>query len=359
MNALKGVMMKEKLESFLQYMGYFYASTSLPEFSVLFLPEDNCVEVITIVDYQKEIYLSDEIYNGIRSKFVQSFKERGFSNVHMITIVLCKEDSQVNKVFDKDIQCWYINTLNNTLIVPEGHIEDFYGLKKKIQEVLLNPEYYNACNSVRDENNTEDLKKNIFNKVPFVNIAIVLLNIIVFILCAFTDDMLYNKGAFSFFYIEESKQYYRFLSSVFLHIDIRHLFSNILVLFFLGNSVEKEIGHLKYIILYFISALAGNIASVIYEVSVGMVIASVGASGAVFGIVGAVLILLLTKRGKWENITLSRMLIMIVYSLYSGFMAENVNNAAHIGGFISGLFVMSILCYIHKLPRKKEVFHEN
>lgn len=351
--------MKEKIGSFLQYMGYFYASTSLPEFSVFFLPEDNCVEVITVVDYQKEIYLSDEIYNGIRDRFIQSFKERGFNNVHMLTLVLCKENFQVEKVFDEDIQCWYINTFNNTLIVPHGHIEDFYGLKRKIEDVLLSSDKYERFNQLNAEGNIKDVKKKRIHKLPFMNIAIVFINIIVFILCAFTEDVLYNKGAFSIFYIEETRQYYRFLSSVFLHVDVRHLFSNMLVLFFLGNSVEKEIGHWQYVILYFVSALGGNIASAIYEISIGTAIASVGASGAVFGIVGAVLMLLFTRRGKWENITLPRMLIMIAYSLYSGLMAENVNNAAHIGGCIIGLFVMGIFCLMHKALRKKEVFHEN
>ncbi len=351
--------MKEKIGSFLQYIGYFYASTSLPEFSVFFLPGDNCVEVITIVDYQKEIYLSNEIYNGIRSRFVQSFKERGFTNVHMMTLVLCKENSRIDKVFEEDIQCWYINTVNNILIVPEGHVEDFYGLKRKIEDILLNFEECNTFNNLNEEKNIESMKKKRFNNIPFINVAIVFLNIIAFILCAFTEDVLYNKGAFNIFYIEETKQYYRFLSSVFLHIDARHLFSNMLVLFFLGNSVEREVGHWKYAILYFVSAFGGNIASAIYEVSVGIVIASVGASGAVFGIVGAVLMLLLSRKGKWENITLPRMLIMIVYSLYSGLMAENVNNVAHIGGFITGLLVMGIFCFIHRLLRKKEVFHEN
>ena len=351
--------MKEKIGSFLQYIGYFYASTSLPEFSVFFLPEDNCVEVVMVVDYQKEIYLSKEIYNGIHDRFEQSFKERGFSNVHMLTLVLCKENMQLDMVFGEDVLCWYINTIDNTIIVPKGHVEDFYGLKGKIEDFMLNTDAFNHFQNANDENNAESMKKKSFFELPFINVTIVLINIVVFILCAFTTDVLYNKGAFSIFHIEETKQYYRFLSSLFLHVDVRHLFSNMMVLFFLGNSVEKEIGHWKYSILYFVSGIVGNVASAIYEYSVGTVIASIGASGAVFGVVGAVLMLLFIRKGKWENITLPRMLIMIVYSLYSGFMVENVNNAAHIGGFIIGLLVMGMFWIIHKLLRKKEVFHEN
>ncbi len=352
--------MKQKLNNFLMSEGYFYAATSLPEFSVFFLPTNTSVEVVMIVDYQKEIYLSEEVYTGIREKFIQSFQEKGFSNVHMIALVLCKDVSQVHHIFYKDLFSWYINVEEKDLFVPDNHMEDFYGLKGKINAFLLNSDAYiqtENTNSVK-LSLVERVKRN-WKKLPYVNVVIVLLNVLIFILCAFSQDVLYNKGAFSFLLIEDTKQYYRFITSAFLHANINHLFNNMLVLYFLGNTVEEKIGHFQYAILYFLSAIVGNIASAFYEVYVGQFIFSVGASGAVFGIVGAVLMLVLLQGGKWENITLPRILIMVLYSLYSGFTAENINNVAHIGGFITGLLIMGTFSIMNMFLKKKEAFHEN
>ena len=86
---------------------------------------------------------------------------------------------------------------------------------------------------------------------------------------------------------------------------------------------------------------------------------SIGASGAIFGIIGGVMVLVLAGGGKWETITLPRMLLMLGYSLYSGLVIENVNNAAHIGGMIMGIIIMGLFCVADLLRKKKEVTHEN
>ncbi len=349
--------MKEKVSNFLQYIGYMQATTTLPEFQVFFLPEGDTAEVVVVIDYLKEIFLSKEIYSGVRERFVQLFKEQGFGTVHMMTLVLHQDISVIKNIFYEDIFCWYLNATTNILEIPNGHVEDFYGIKSKIQPFLENPDAY--MKKFTDEVDINMSNAKLPKKLPFVNISIVCVNIIIFILCAFVGDMLYNKGAFSFLLISDTNQYYRLISSVFLHVDVQHLFSNMLVLYFLGNIVEEKIGHIKYLIVYFVSAIAGNFLSAIYEMAAGEMIATVGASGAVFGVMGSVLVLLVAHGGKWENITLPRMLIMLVYSLYIGFTSENINNAAHIGGFLTGLLVMTSFCIIKRLVRKKEVLHEN
>ncbi len=352
--------MKEKLGRFLQQEGYFPTTSSLPEFSVYFLPCNENAEVIVLVDYQKEIYLTKEIYRGIKENFIHSFKDSGFSNVHILTIVLCKEPERIDVIFGEDSFTWYLDVDNEELLIPENHVEDFYGLKKKVKEFLAKTDRYEEeINTKNSPEKEKDKNRRLFRQLPFVNVSIVAINIIVFILCAFTGDLLYNKGAFSILHIQETKEYYRFLTSVFLHADLDHLLSNMLVLFFLGNGLELKVGHLKYTVLYLISALGGNLLSAVYESYYGNIFTSVGASGAIFGVIAAVFILVIVQGGRWENITLSRMLLMIAYSLYSGFISENVNNAGHIGGFVTGLMIMVIYCIVGNLQKKKEVSHEN
>lgn len=356
----KGENMKQKLSNFLVSAGYFYIATSLPEFSAFFIPTNSSVELITVIDYQKEIYLTEEIYKSICENFKKSFYEKGFKNVHMLTLVLYKENVYSSPVFDSEPFSWYINTTDSSLYIPDKHIEDFYGLKEKIENFFLNQEHYEQLEEVFEslEENGQKVKKK-WRELPYINGSIVFINVLLFILCAFWPDMLYNKGAFSIVSIIEQKQYYRFITSAFLHADVEHLFSNMVVLFFLGNILEEKLGHFRYLFLYFVSMIAGNVVSTIYEMYIGEYVISVGASGAIFGVVGAVLMLVVLKGGKWENISLPRILLMVTYALYSGFVSENVNNAAHIGGFITGMVIVFLHYIIRKFITKKEASYEN
>ena len=340
--------MKEKLSVFLCQQGYMPTMTSLPEFMVHFLPSNGNVEVLVTIDYQKEIYLTDEVYATIKENFIRSFKEKGFSNVHIITLVLCGDFNKMDEVFGSDCFSWYIDINEKRLIIPDGHVENFYGIKEKLEVFLPNIDDY------VEKLESHHTKKGInIKQIPFVNVAIISINVIMFILCAFMPDLLYNKGAFSFKLIQDTNEYYRFITAVFLHADTDHLLSNMLVLFFLGNGLETKLGHLKYVILYFLSAIGGNILSSIYEVNYGNLTMSVGASGAIFGVMAAVFVLIIVRGGQWNSISFSRMLLMIIYSLYSGFVSDNVNNAGHIGGFIVG-FVIMILYYMIERLQKKE-----
>ena len=110
--------------------------------------------------------------------------------------------------------------------------------------------------------------------------------------------------------------------------------------------MEKTIGRIRYLILFFASGICGNLLSAVYELSTGSFYDSIGASGAVFGLVGALLYLVITRKGQAAHISLQRMVLMIALSLYSGFQSVVVNNAAHLGGLISGFLLTFLLCHI-------------
>lgn len=176
----------------------------------------------------------------------------------------------------------------------------------------------------------------------WVNILLVLLNVILFILCTFTGSLLYNKGAFSVTYLMQDGEWYRIFTSMFLHWDAEHLISNMLILYYIGNAVEREMGHILYLFTYFLSGISGAVFSMGYELFAHNYANSVGASGAVFGIEGALLMLVLLHRGKWADITAGKMVFTIAFSLYCGFTSSFVNNAAHVGGVLMGFLVTGI-----------------
>ena len=191
-------------------------------------------------------------------------------------------------------------------------------------------------------------------QMPWVNICLVAANVIVFLICTFTGELLYNKGAFGVAEILEDGSFYRMFTSMFLHADTQHLFNNMIILFFVGEIVEKKVGHIPYVLLYFLSGIAGNVFSMGYELLSGEYYSSVGASGAVFGVEGALFLLVLLNRGKLESITMGRLAFAILFSLYCGFTGTNTNNAAHIGGILAGFAISALIMFLRPLHQNKK-----
>jgi rhomboid protease GluP len=128
---------------------------------------------------------------------------------------------------------------------------------------------------------------------------------------------------------------WRLVSSMFLHAGFVHLALNMLSLYFLGAFVEVALGRARFLALYLTSGLAGGLAYLYFGGFNGSV---VGASGAIFGLLGGVLGYSL-RRGtfSWQNPLIRQLLILTVLNLYIGFSIPNISNAAHIGGLLSGL----------------------
>lgn len=179
---------------------------------------------------------------------------------------------------------------------------------------------------------------------PIVSTILVAVNAIVFILCEFTGNLLYNAGELDIISVLVHGEYGRILWAMFLHDGINHLFNNMIILFFLGSMIEKEVGHIRYGVLYFLSGIGGNLLSLFSRAIHGDMTASLGASGAVFGLDGVLLAMVLLSGRKMKNVTPARVMLMIAYSLYSGFTGENIDNAAHVGGLLTGFALASIMC---------------
>ena len=193
-----------------------------------------------------------------------------------------------------------------------------------------------------------------------INAIIIILNIIVFIFVDLSHssqntEWMLKCGAMYWPYVLQSNEYYRFITSMFLHFGISHLLNNMLVLWFIGGTLEKLIGHIKYLFIYFLSGILAGCFSFGYNILSGQTPVSAGASGAIFGVVGALFYVVIINRGSQEGLTKRQMLIFIFLSLYSGFTSQGVDNIAHIGGFLSG-FLLAILFY--RKPKNTNYEHE-
>ena len=129
---------------------------------------------------------------------------------------------------------------------------------------------------------------------------------------------------------------------------------NMIILFFLGAMIEKEVGHFVYAGFYFLSGIGGNLISLIWKVICLEPASSIGASGAVFGLDGVLLALVLFAGRRMENVTTGRVVLMIAYSLYSGFTGNNIDNAAHLGGLLTGFLLGLLKCMFDKIQEKRK-----
>ena len=182
-----------------------------------------------------------------------------------------------------------------------------------------------------------------------MNIALAAIQAAVFLLCMITGDRLYLLGRCGgrcgTVLVLEQKQYWRLLTSVFLHSGLTHLGSNLLVQVLMGNAVERNLGHIRYLILYLVSGIGGNVISVLYDRAQGVNTYSVGASGAVFGVMGALIVLIIKGRKKLRagSSLPARAAFAVFYAVYAGFRNPYTDNAAHIGGLIFGLALGALL----------------
>ena len=192
-------------------------------------------------------------------------------------------------------------------------------------------------------------------ELPIVSGILVAANVIVYLICTFTGNLLYNIGELDAAAVLLRGEYGRIIYSMFLHAGIDHLFNNMVILFFLGAMIAKVTGHIQLLLIHLLSGIGANICSLLYKVMTMDSMASVGASGAIFGLDGVLLAWILLDRQAMPDVTPRRVLLMIVLSLYSGFTAHNIDNAAHVGGLLTGFAAGALLCALRRRKRNREV----
>jgi rhomboid protease GluP len=148
---------------------------------------------------------------------------------------------------------------------------------------------------------------------------------------------LYNFGAV-YAPSVKSGEVYRLLLGTFLHAGIIHLICNMYSLFVIGTQVENFVGKRKFLGIYLISAISGSLLSCVFSDYL-----SVGASGAIFGLLGSLLYFGYHYRLYLGSVVRSQIIPIIVLNLFLGFMLNGIDNAAHIGGLIGGFLATMAL----------------
>lgn len=192
------------------------------------------------------------------------------------------------------------------------------------------------------------MKQRNWKKLPYTTIVLVLVNAVAFLVSRLDGGQLLSRGCLDAAAVAWRGEYGRILWSTFLHADFPHIFNNMVILFFLGSMIEQELGHIPYGMIYLLSGIGGSGVSLFVKLISGSTAVSVGASGAIFGLDGLLLAMVLTSRRNMPTVTPKRVLLMIALSLYSGYSGENIDNAGHVGGLVAGFLTGAIYCLIRK-----------
>ena len=156
-----------------------------------------------------------------------------------------------------------------------------------------------------------------------------------------SPDVLVRLGAMEGQLIA-SGEYWRLLSAMFLHSGLIHLGFNVIGLFIFGQQIERLYGYSRFFAIYFLAGLAGSITSYAFNISSSPNSIGIGASGAVFGILGALVAFFLSHRnmlGEMGRQTLTGLVVLAAINLVVGFVMPGIDNFAHMGGFVCGFLL--------------------
>ncbi|WP_312101121.1 rhomboid family intramembrane serine protease [Lachnoclostridium sp.] len=354
-----------------------------------------------------EIYNGTEIlndqYQNIKRQIETAFLSRGYQKVLVHAILCTKNTDAVMKICRMSESACIVDMLQFRLMLFEGQARDengiFRGLEQLISEygrsyftshgkqnsTYRNGNYqdgfgtdyqhhqgsqgayqqgnsnYQTDTSYRGNNGnfqsgTSYQRNNgIFSRIGIATIIIIAINAAVFF---YTDlsgnyDKIVSKGCIFWPLIKYHNEYYRLFTYQFLHANISHLANNMLILAIMGSTLERHVGKFKYLLIYFLSGIVAGIASMSYNMQKGLLSNSIGASGAIFGVIGAIALIVVVNKGRLETIGTRQIIIFIALSLYGGFTSQGVDNAAHVGGLLAGFFI-AMLVYRKKRGRIRE-----
>ena len=300
-------------------------------------------------DYKIVRIVSNYIHNDEQFRFdmfktkriVKKIQKKTFSlHVNTLSFFLDLGDN-VNLFSSKDLE--NVNVQDEEDITSSDVVKDYYpDLSKKL---VFNEDGVQLFMKISDDISkhnkvaAEQIESVFKMKYPIVTYLLIALNVILYVIPVLTNsyDVIINNFCV-YGPLIKAGQYYRIITGVFLHGGILHLAFNCYVLYVIGSQLESYLGKVRYLIIYLFSAVTASLFSMIFNSN-----PSIGASGAIFGLMGALVYFGYHYRVYLGNVLKSQIIPLILFNLLIGALSTGIDNFAHIGGLIGGLLITSAL----------------
>lgn len=302
--------------------------------------------IINDEQYGFDIFKTKRIVKKIKKKTL-SFK------IDTLSIFLDLQ-SDANLTPSKDITCLRIKD-ENDIIRNETLKNNFPDMDKKLEFSEDGMQLFIKITNDINKHNIKDSKKveEVFKpKYPMITYIIIFLNIALYLFPNIFNS--YNTILNNYCIHGPSirmGEYYRILTGTFLHGNFLHLLFNIYAIYIIGKQLESFIGKWKFLLVYLFSAITGSLMSMIF-LNNG---ASVGASGAVFGLMGSLVYFGYHYRVYLGNVVTTQIIPLIAGNLMLGFLVSGIDNFAHVGGLIGGFLITIALGVKYKSKTSEKI----
>ena len=299
--------------------------------------------------HNEEQYKFDEakiknIMMQIKKKTL-SFKVNTLNiNLNVADRVKVENEKHIDNVFIKDIDEIKKNKEINEIFPNMKN--DLYQSKNSLDLLL------NVTNDINKKTETDNKKyEKIFSRkkilMTYIIMAMCVVMYLVTVLMGLNNMNLLLLGANNIELLKHG-QIYRLITYGFLHGSIVHLISNMYCLYVIGSQVENNLEKKRFLIVYFVSMITGGLLSALFNDGI-----SIGASGAIFGLLGAILYFGLHFRLYLSETLRTRIIPVIVLNLIIGFAVPGIDVVCHIGGLIGG-FLSAMMVGIPDIDNKKD-----
>lgn len=394
-------MLLNRIKEYLIGKEFRNVKVNIPNIELNYITINGNVYVVTLYNCPNGNEFTKDQYDNIRKQLNQNFTDKyETKSIRILNLIVTENVEKIRSLNSSDQEQWIVDSRTAKLYIFENQIGEFLNLRNDLDDILFNfnqeqlrsslntstinqwgkkeqysPNEYNQQqnhqytkqysqqqnhqnnqkynqqnNPYYNHNDRKQYKKPSFLSAYFsiCNTALIILNVIVFLyidLIGSSENtyFLLNHGALYWPAVIEQNEYYRLLTYMFLHGGIEHLVNNMIVLLFLGDNLERAAGKWRFLSMYFGSGILAGIVSLGYNMLNNNHAVSVGASGAIFGVVGAMAYIVMINKGRLENISTRQLIVFVIFSLYGGLTSQGVDNAAHIGGLVAGVFLALLL----------------
>ncbi len=347
-------MSKDDLYIFEILTSYFNARhfqsipTDIDNVSMFATYQKSSLYLVNLIALGKDYVFDRERYEQYRNTTRAQFAKVNADKVILLNIMIVDDPSVVYDHVDYtpnleedfvDVH-WIVDSKEKDLVIPDKQLKSVLGLEKPIKELVTTgmQEFYELTRT---------------RKPSHVSFFFILINVVMWIILEYNGgstnmETLLRLGAINVDLIQTTGEYWRLISSVFLHIGFAHLAYNVFALYIFGSRLEKYINIGQYIFIYLFAGLLGGLFSYGGSLLMGTNIVAAGASGAIYGLLGAILILSKASGQSIDGLNSYMMWMIFIFGIVYSVISPSVDAFAHIGGFIGGLIASTPIVILGK-----------